>query len=296
MSRPSIAVPVVCVLLSGAAASASLVRDDVSEAASTSLGANPAFATVRFSINGGVGSGTLVAPGWVLTAAHVVTDNTGAPLPLSSIGLSVNGESRGVAEVVARPGWTGSNYTAGMDLALVRLSSPFSSLTPASMNFGAAPVGVQGTIAGYGAFGFGSAGFVAPPGNLRGATNTLDAIGSTAFASWSSSLMLMDFDSPTTAGYNRLGTADATAMEGVPATGDSGGGTFVQIDGVWMLTGVHSFTFTNGAVAAPGGYGTCAADVLVSSASGWIQSAIPVPGASALLAGAMMLAARRTRK
>ena len=216
--------------------------------------------------------------------------------PLGSLGLSVNGESRGVAEVVVRPGWTGSNYTAGMDLALVRLSSPFSSPSPVPMNFGAAPIGSQGTLAGYGAFGYGSAGFVLPPGSLHGATNTLDALGSATFASWSSSLMLMDFDSPATAGYNRLGTADATMMEGVPATGDSGGGTFVQIDGVWTLTGVHSFTFTSGAVAAPGGYGTCAADVLVSSASGWIQSVIPAPGASLVLAGAAALAARRSRK
>jgi len=276
----------------------SIIRDDGTDAGSLALAAMPAFAgTARISVAGGVGSGTLIAPGWVLTAAHVVTNSAGSPLPLGSLTITVNGESRAVAEVVVQPGWTGGNFTAGVDLALVRLSSDVTSVAPAGLFTGPAPVSAEAALVGYGAFGFGSLGFVQPPGSLHGATNTFDALGSALFPTWSSSLILMDFDSPTTGDYNRSGTTFATALEGVPATGDSGGGSFIFVDGAWLLAGVHSFTFTTTAgTAAPGGYGTGAADTLVSASAAWINSVIPTPSAAIPLLAAMAFNARRRRQ
>lgn len=275
---------------------ASIIRDDRTEASSIALGSGPAFAAARLSVAGGVGSGTLVAPDWVLTAAHVVTSDTGAPLPLGSVSVLINGQQRSVTGVSVRPGWTGANYTAGLDLALVHLSSPVASIAPALMDFGPAPVGGHATIVGYGAFGFGSSGFMSPPGALHGATNILDALASTIYPTWSASLMLMDFDSPTSTSWNRTGTTEVSDIEGVPASGDSGGGTFVQVGGVWTLVGVHSFTFTAGPVAASGGYGTGAADVLLVDSAAWIQSVIPAPGGGMLGIACALLGMRRRRR
>lgn len=283
-----------CAACGGTPAAASIIRDGVGQGESAALGATPAFAAARLSAGGGVGSGTLVSPEWVLTAAHVVTDNAGAPLPLGSIGVSVGGETRGVAEVVVMPGWTGGNFTAGVDLALVRLSAAVAG-TPAVVGFGPPPVGATATLVGFGAFGHGSSGYELPPGTLHGATNVIDGPASEFFPSWSSSLLLMDFDAPG-GGFNRLGAAEPGALEGVPASGDSGGGSFVQVAGQWRLVGVHSFTFTLGGVASPGGYGTCAADVSVASAAAWIQGVIPGPGAAGLLAAAGVIVAQRSRK
>ncbi|HYC99934.1 MAG TPA: trypsin-like serine protease [Phycisphaerales bacterium] len=274
-------------------AAGSVIRDDASDVASQGLAAGFTSAA-RFNIAGGVGSGTLVAPEWVLTAAHVVTDGVGAPLVTGTMTVTVNGESRSVLQIVPRPGWTGANYTMGVDLALVRLSSPVLTAAPAMLASGGVPADQPVTVVGFGAFGFGSIGLTDSSGVLRAVTNVYDVSAPTLYPSWSPSLALMDFDAPGTALYNRSGAVDATALEGSPAIGDSGGGSFTLLGGVWVLTGVHSFTFTTAAgAAAPFGYGTASADVLIADHAAWIQSVIPGPGAAGLLCLATVVGRRR---
>lgn len=293
--------PIITALIAGALAPcavASVIRDDRTDADARSIAGTPAFATsARLTIAGGVGSATLIATDWLLTAAHVVTSSAGTPVAPGTISVLINGENRSASSVIAHPSWTGGNYTAGVDLALVHLTVPMSTVTGTPLYTGSSPVGRQVTLLGYGAFGHGSSGLTDPPGTLRGATNTLDATASTLYPTWSPSLLLMDFDAPGTTLYNRSGSTLATDAEGSPATGDSGGGSFILEGGVWQLAGVHSFTFTTSAgAAAPFGYGTGSADVSVADFAPWISSVIPAPGTAAALALGIVAAGRRRRK
>src|SRR3954453_3676904 len=100
------------------------------------------------------GKGVLIAPTWVLTAAHlVVTSFSGVRISYSSTDpntgkVSGGNQSTAAGSVILHPDYkTGSPYA---DLALVRLSAPFASdpfLQTAALPAAVAAVGQTGAIA-----------------------------------------------------------------------------------------------------------------------------------------------------
>jgi hypothetical protein len=191
------------------------------------------------------GEGTLIAPRWILSAAHVGTE-----VKLRHP-ITVGGALYSVDSIVLHPQWNDGPH----DLALLRLSKPVNRVTPARLYRDSAEVNRVVVLVGYGDNGTGETG---PQGNdhlVRGATNRIDE----ATALW----LKFAFDPP---GHPRT-----TALEGVSGPGDSGGPAYLDADDREILVGVSSGQSTR-AAGGPGRYGVVEYYVRVSRYISWIES------------------------
>ena len=225
---------VLCVVaLAATPVSAITIRADRADSQYTSLGNDSKYKSVGYlSWSSGTASAVLISPRWVLTAAHCV-DTSGT----RSFLLGLNNYTD--AQHFTMTGWTG-DLNAGLDIGLIRLTSyvPTLSAIPAIRN-STNEIGLTGTSVGFGLTGTGSTGYGGSSAQKRGATNIIDVNGSAVGAS--TNIILSDFDNPNLAGPNAFGDVAPTDLEGSVAPGDSGGGTFVDIDGKTYLAGIHSY-------------------------------------------------------
>ena len=316
---------VTCVLLGFlAAVRAGVIRDDVNDSLYTSLAAQSVYDSVGFlrwneGASGYIASGTLISSEWVLTAGHVVggTNNYGAGVSGMFFGLGSVYSGTGIAatEWIPYAGWSSSNgdVWAGVDLGLVRLSQPITTVTPALLDFRTPLLGLLGTSVGYGRSGIGSGGMSTPAGTKRAGQNMIDARGGmvTTMGSGtlldldgiSSTVLFQDFDSPTDLVASTMGSVTPFAQEYLIASGDSGGGLFINVGGVTKLVGVHSFLaslpYPWDTTGANADYGDLAGVVSVQSFENWIFTVTGVPEPSVIsllffgLGGLVLMRGRR---
>jgi hypothetical protein len=263
------------------------IRDDVPDSSYLTLAASPDYNPVGTFVNswGYTGSATLIAPDWVLTAAHML-------VAASSGTFTIDGSSYASTQLIRNPGYNTSNPIGGYDFGLVHLSSSVSGIPPAALYTGSSEFGQIGTFVGFGFTGTGLTGWQTLDHQKRAMQNVIDGdFGNPSLVLGS------DFDNPHSTADNVFGDATPLPLEGCVAPGDSGGGVFITIDSQTYLAGVISFVAaTSGSANAS--YGDLSGFGRVSAFVPWITSTIPEPSAFTLLVGAglCILFARRCRQ
>lgn len=190
--------------------------------------------------------GTVIHESFVLTVAHCAAD-------LRAGGhLVVNGEAHEIAEVIVHPRWTDEE---AFDIGLVRFVEPVKGVEPVPLYRAHDEVGQTLTLVGRGITATGREGEAGgtTDGKLRAATNEIvDADGH---------FLRIVFDRP---------GEGATELEGVGASGDSGGPAFLEVDGVRYLAGLNSWG--DDCNAEVGEYDAADMQTRVSGFTGWIDS------------------------
>jgi hypothetical protein len=230
--------------------------------------------------NGWIGSGTLISPTWVLTAGHVAS------------GTATNFNSPAGYRTVINQ----YEYGNGIDVGLVQLSSPITNVKPVPLysvdSFGIED-GQTAIIAGAGNTGTGLT------GEQGGTSGGFRAGDSRVYANasqwtWPSSELLTWFLSPSEGGAD---------LEAGSASGDSGGGLFLNVDGTWAIAAVQSQawwvtgTSSIGTYDSGGIYARTGTDPLLK----WIMSyatdahVVPEPTALSLFGLMGLILVRRKR-
>lgn len=213
------------------------------------------------------GHGVLIAPQWIVTAAHATQWH-----PVTEV--MVNGECLTVERLIVHPGYkpvpealTQGDaapllaFLAGSDdIALIKLAKPVTEVTPVPLYRERDEVGQQVLLFGKGATGNGLTGQQAGPSRteLRKAQNVISAVE----GRW----LIYDFGAPVA----------AEPLEGMLGNGDSGGPVLMKHEGQWALAGIASWRSIEGPLSdAPSGlYGQRGYQVRMSHYLPWIDAVI----------------------
>lgn len=263
MRRSLVLVGIALVVLSSAGG-AIVVRHDVDD----SKYRVPASVFPALVDMPGEGHGVLIAPQWVVTAAHAVTWQSEIKQ------VMLNGRARKVERLVIHPGyrkppqalldqalatwdWTlfRSQLAASDDIALLKLSDPVTDVAAVTVNSSEGEYGQIVQIIGKGARGNGEAGYAFSDPHrttLRRAYNRI----TTAHGRW----LCYVFDAP----------PEALPLEGGSGSGDSGGPVLLQAGENWVLAGLTSWSDPQSTVRTPGRYGQVSCNVRLSHYRAWM--------------------------
>lgn len=218
-------------------------RGDRDDAAYRALGAKyPALVSLSRR-----GDGTLIAPRWVLTAAHVARGAAMNPSGARSVRVGVADYQ--ISEVFLHPQWT---EMGPHDIGLVLLRGPVPGVKPAALYREKNEKGQVAVLLGHGKSGDGAARGLIEDGFARGATSKIDSTD----AAW----LYFSFDAP----------PKGTRLEGAPGPGDSGGPALLETSGKIFVAGVSSAGYDGH--AGPGTYGAVDVFTRVSTHAKWIDS------------------------
>jgi hypothetical protein len=257
----------VCLSASPMRSFAGIIRHDVNLRSYEQVANQPEFVSVaRYSTSESsedYAAGVLIAPNWILTAAHFLEEGS-----VWSLGNAYYRTKRIINHPKLSPAVSEAQWN-GWDLALVELDRPVHNVEPAIRYSERSELGKVVTKIGYGFIGDGASGMKPARISKRLAgRNTIDAIGGNVDGrQFSSDVMVCDFDSPDTQELNVFGSAIPVDLEIGGSKGDSGGGAFVYDDGKWKLVGIVS-----GGLRKDVKYGSVIALARVSSANAWIDS------------------------
>lgn len=255
-------------LVTSFGASAIVIRDDVDDSKyRVSASEFPALVDMP-----GEGHGVLIAPQWVVTAAHAITWQPEIKQ------VTISGIPRDVERLVIHPGykkppqelldqalatwdWTLFRVllSSSDDIALLKLAQPVTDVSLVAINKGDGEFGQIIKIIGKGATGNGVTGYEFSSSHrteLRRAYNRVTS----AHGRW----LCYIFDKP----------PDALPLEGGSGSGDSGGPILIQVEKDWLLAGLISWGDPQSSIRTPGRYGQISCNVRLSHYKEWIESVI----------------------
>ena len=195
---------------------------------------------------GGDGGGTVIAPTWILTAAH-----TARNIP-DAHAFDIAETRHVTTRVVYHPDAEGES-TLAPDIALVEVWPPIDGIPPLELYESFDEMGQVVFLFGRGDHGTGLAGVEGTDARLRRVTNRIDNV--------THRELTFRFDAP----------PDCTSFEGVAGPGDSGGPALLRVDDRWLVAGVSSWQdHDDGAL---GCYGCVEHYARVSPFASWIRAA-----------------------
>ena len=198
-------------------------------------------------------AGTLIAPDWVLSAAHVAEHfSPGDQL------VTMDGDSVAIASIVIHQDWYQNGWPE--DIALIQLREPLSHLPTVDFYKGDQEKGQIVILIGNGDFGTGLTGPESNDGKIRAATNRVDNA-TAKYLTWV-------FDNP------ESNPEKATELEGISGPGDSSGPALIQVGDTYQIVGVSSGQNTSATGGLEGRYGVTEYYTRVSAYSDWIEKTI----------------------
>lgn len=259
------------------------------------------------TINGSTFTGTLIAPGYVLTAGHVAY---GVDPSTITFNLNAGGDLSqkiGATAVYTAPGFSGFNpNNLANDLAIIQLAQAVSGSIP-TYNLYRNPLVLHSTLTfvGYGASGNGDVGITvgASPSVKRVGENNADMFVSDP--NGVAAIYEYDFDGPNFSTNVMGGGTLGNDLETTVGSGDSGSPAFYRdANGKLWLAGVNTFSAGFAAGQVAGTFGTGGGGIVLSDYMQWIDSVVtPVPEPkifATLLAGlgllGFMVSSRRIGK
>lgn len=275
---------VLCLLLAAASFSAEaiVIRDDVDD---SKYRAAPSILPALADLSG-EGHGVLIAPQWIVTAAHAVAWQS------EPKDVVIDGKARKIERIVIHPGYKKlpqelidraigkgdatliTDFLATSDdIALLKLASPITDIAPVALYRGKHELGKTVEILGKGATGTGALGhdLQAPHRTeLRHAFNRITRVDER----W----VCYAFDKPPA----------ALPLEGMSGNGDSGGPVLLQNENQ-PLAGLASWKILHGnpATVRPGVYGQSGCNVRVSHYVPWIERTMSADNEAAAPVGSI---------